>query len=450
MSLTASAQEATTLSIRARIVQHAACLVPRKLPDGRGDAGAGAGYHERDPCDNIDYRLSGAIARLIPRAILRVRGRERSTTSPSPSCGCARCFRSRGRWPAPSARSCSRRTASSRRSPAGATASRSGGCSSAHGACSRTSSSRPTSTSRASRRSGRSASRCAGASRAPTRSRSRAPIVASCGWALEQRADQRAPANLPDGGATLRRLEQLVHDARRMKRSFAVIYVDVEPLRTAGPADAVRDAVARRLRREVRANDHLGHLGGDAYLALLALESGESEAYPAAQRLLRAAAHAAADACANVGVAICPDDGVLPEDLVEKAGAAAMAAASVGGARPYWFRESAGRELGRAGRDPRAAARRRPGACCSRSASSRSSTRTPARRARSAPRPPGATPSRLLGDAARIPHRRARSRGARGARALDDRLGGGRAPHVALRRASSSTSTSRSRRRPMR
>jgi len=171
-------------------------------------------------------------------------------------------------------------------------------------------------------------------------------VVASCGWALEQRADQRAPANLPDGGATLRRLEQLVHDARRMKRSFAVIYVDVEPLRTAGPADAVRDAVARRLRSEVRANDHLGHLGGDAYLALLALESDESEAYPAAQRLLRAAAHAAADACANVGVAICPDDGVLPEDLVEKAGAAAMAAASVGGARPYWYRESAGLELG--------------------------------------------------------------------------------------------------------
>src|SRR6202035_2876754 len=75
-----------------------------------------------------------------------------------------------------------------------------------------------------------------------------------------------------------------------------------------------------------------------------ALESGESEAYPAAQRLLSAAA--AWDGSANVGVAICPDDGVQPEDLVEKAGAAAMAAASVGGARPYWYRESAGRELG--------------------------------------------------------------------------------------------------------
>ena len=171
-------------------------------------------------------------------------------------------------------------------------------------------------------------------------------IVASCGWALEKRIAERAPADLPDGGATLRRLEQLVHDARRMKRSFAVIYVDVEPSRAAGSSEAARDAVARRLRGEVRANDHLGHLGGDAYLALLSLESGESEAYPAAQRLLRAAANAAADSCANVGVAICPDDGVQPEDLVEKAGAAAMAAASVGGARPYWYRESAGRELG--------------------------------------------------------------------------------------------------------
>jgi GGDEF domain-containing protein/EAL domain-containing protein (putative c-di-GMP-specific phosphodiesterase class I) len=171
-------------------------------------------------------------------------------------------------------------------------------------------------------------------------------IGASCAWALERRTGERAPANLPDGGATLHRLEQLVHDARRMKRSFAVVYVDVDPPRSAPPSDAVRDAVARRLRREVRANDHLGHLGGDAYLALLALESGESEAYPAAQRLLRAAAAAADDACANVGVAICPDDGVQPEDLVEKAGAAAMAAATAGGARPYWYREAAGRELG--------------------------------------------------------------------------------------------------------
>lgn len=167
-------------------------------------------------------------------------------------------------------------------------------------------------------------------------------IVASCGWALEHRAAERAPANLPDGGATLHRLEQLVHDARRMKRPFAVVYVDVEPPEAAG-GDAARDAIARCLRREVRANDHLGHLGGDAYLALLALESGEAEAYPAAQRLLRAAA--LWDGSANVGVAICPDDGVQPDDLVEKAGAAAMAAASVGGGRPYWYREAAGREL---------------------------------------------------------------------------------------------------------
>jgi EAL domain-containing protein (putative c-di-GMP-specific phosphodiesterase class I) len=166
-------------------------------------------------------------------------------------------------------------------------------------------------------------------------------IVASCAWALEGRGNVLAPADLPDGTATLRRLEQLVHDARRMKRSFAVVFVDVEPPR---PHDApARDAVARSLRREVRANDHLGHLGGDAFLALLALESGESEAYPAAQRLLRAAA--GADATANVGVAICPDDGVLPDELVEKASAAAMAAASVGGMQPFWYRESAGRSF---------------------------------------------------------------------------------------------------------
>jgi GGDEF domain-containing protein len=171
-------------------------------------------------------------------------------------------------------------------------------------------------------------------------------IVVSCAWALENvAAAARPPADLPDGAETLHRLEQLVHDARRMQRSFAVIYVDVETPAAAAADGVARDALARRLRREVRANDHIGHLGGDAFLVLVSLAAGESEAYPAAQRLLRVAAAASADASANVGVAICPDDGLQPDDLVEKASAAALAAASVGGTQPYWYRESAGRVL---------------------------------------------------------------------------------------------------------
>jgi len=170
-------------------------------------------------------------------------------------------------------------------------------------------------------------------------------IVVSCAWALETGVTAGHPAaDLPDGTETLQRLEQLVHDTRRMQRSFAVIYVEVETAAT--PDDGIaRDALARRLRREVRANDHIGHLGGDAFLALVSLGASESEAYPAAQRLLRVAAAASADASANVGVAICPDDGLHADDLVEKASAAAMAAASVGGTQPYWYREPAGRTL---------------------------------------------------------------------------------------------------------
>ncbi len=126
-----------------------------------------------------------------------------------------------------------------------------------------------------------------------------------------------------------------------MKRAFAVVYVDVE----APAADTVvREAIARNLRRDVRANDHLGHLGGGTFLALVAIDAGEAEADIAARRLLHAAS-GAGDVSANVGVAVCPTDGLLPEDLVEKASAAAMAAASVGSPVPCWYRESAGRQL---------------------------------------------------------------------------------------------------------
>ena len=168
-------------------------------------------------------------------------------------------------------------------------------------------------------------------------------VAASCAWAIDQ--SLRAtfpPGGLPDAGATRERLEQLVHGVRRSKRSFAVVYVDVE-----APASdkIVREAIARSLRRDVRANDHLGHLGGETFLALVTLEAGEAEAYPVARRLLHAATGAAGELYANVGVAICPTDGVIVEDLVEKASAAAMAAASVGSPIPYWYREAIGSQL---------------------------------------------------------------------------------------------------------
>jgi GGDEF domain-containing protein len=169
-------------------------------------------------------------------------------------------------------------------------------------------------------------------------------IVASCACALDRHAATTyVSADLPDAAETLHRLRQLIHDASRMKRAFAVVYVVVETA-TSLAGRGTRDAIARNLRREVRANDHLGRLGDDAFVVLLSLESDESEAYPAAQRL-QAAAAAGAHAPANVGVAVCPDDGVQPEDLLEKAGAAAMAAASAGVVQPYWYREAAGRML---------------------------------------------------------------------------------------------------------
>jgi GGDEF domain-containing protein/EAL domain-containing protein (putative c-di-GMP-specific phosphodiesterase class I) len=168
-------------------------------------------------------------------------------------------------------------------------------------------------------------------------------VAGSCAWALGLRlAGADPPVGLPDANATLDRLEQLVHDTHRTKRSFAVVYVDVE---APAPDDLARDAIARSLRRDVRANDHLGHLGGETFLALVSIETNEAEAYVAARRLLHAATGAAGELSANVGVAVCPADGVRGQDLVEKASAAAMAAASVGSPVPYWYRESAGRGL---------------------------------------------------------------------------------------------------------
>jgi len=163
-----------------------------------------------------------------------------------------------------------------------------------------------------------------------------------CGWALDAADLARLPAIAADRTATLRRIEQLVRGALRGRRRFALLHVDIEDaVRTVGERG---EALASGLRRVVRATDHVGYLGANAYAVLVAVDAHEIEAFVAAQRVLAAARERW---CAHVGVAVYPDDGARVEDLLEKASAAALAATSAGSGLPYWFREETGARLRR-------------------------------------------------------------------------------------------------------
>ncbi|MGD0051450.1 MAG: hypothetical protein ABSD03_06480 [Vulcanimicrobiaceae bacterium] len=167
-------------------------------------------------------------------------------------------------------------------------------------------------------------------------------LATLCGWALDAAELARLPSTVGDRAATLSHVEQLVRGALRTRRRFAVLYVDVdEPAQVGGER---REALALGLRRVVRATDHVGYLGSDAFAVLVALDSHEIEAFVAAQRVLAATGERWR---AHVGVAVYPEDGAQVDDLLEKASAAALAAMSARSRLPYWFREDTGRQLRR-------------------------------------------------------------------------------------------------------
>lgn len=166
-------------------------------------------------------------------------------------------------------------------------------------------------------------------------------LATLCGWALDAAELARLPSTVGDRAATLSHVEQLVRGALRARRRFAVLYVDVDEPTQVGER---RDALALGLRRVVRATDHVGYLGSDAFAVLVALDAHEIEAFVAAQRVLAATGERWR---AHVGVAVYPEDGAQVDDLLEKASAAALAAMSARSRLPYWFREETGRRLRR-------------------------------------------------------------------------------------------------------
>ncbi len=161
-------------------------------------------------------------------------------------------------------------------------------------------------------------------------------MASACAWALEPGGPAlEPPAELPGPAATLRRFAELARLSRRLSRPFAVLHVEVPGLTAAAKA-LLGDA----LQAVVRAGDVIGRLGPDTFLAVLGLAADELEAFAAAERLLRTAGSVAARGAPVVGVAISPQDGSEPADLLRHAGAAAHdAPAGAPGVR--WYRETA-------------------------------------------------------------------------------------------------------------
>jgi diguanylate cyclase (GGDEF)-like protein/PAS domain S-box-containing protein len=147
---------------------------------------------------------------------------------------------------------------------------------------------------------------------------------------------------LPNRLLALDRMQQEIVRARRNHTYFAVLFVDLDEFKkvndTVGHAlgDRLLVEAAERLRAAVRSSDTVARLGGDEFLVILPdLQRGE---YP--EPLIKAILDAMARMFvvaghefyigASIGLAIFPDDGDAPEELLRHADAAMYRAKTAG------------------------------------------------------------------------------------------------------------------------
>ena len=131
-------------------------------------------------------------------------------------------------------------------------------------------------------------------------------------------------------------LRSLISGARRHGRPMAVAMVDLDRFKAINDAHghAVGDqaliTAGEALRRALRAEDVLGRIGGEEFLALLP-DTGEEAAAHAAERLRDAVevAHGPVPFTASVGYAVL-EGGEAPDDLVRRADTALYAAKAAG------------------------------------------------------------------------------------------------------------------------
>jgi diguanylate cyclase (GGDEF)-like protein/PAS domain S-box-containing protein len=175
---------------------------------------------------------------------------------------------------------------------------------------------------------------------------------ASAARALEAKlthdAQHDALTGLPNRALLDDRAGQAIALARRQKRQFAVLFVDLDGFKDVNDSmghtvgDKLLQSVADRLRDCVRSPDTVSRQGGDEFVVLLQELRHPEDAAITASRLLKAVAKVhqvgqhQVSVTASIGISIYPDDGKDVETLFKNADFA-MYRAKNNGRRSYEF-----------------------------------------------------------------------------------------------------------------
>ncbi|NNM84570.1 MAG: GGDEF domain-containing protein [Phycisphaerales bacterium] len=151
-----------------------------------------------------------------------------------------------------------------------------------------------------------------------------------------------ATTGLPNRALFNDRLERALAQARRHQRPFAVMFLDLNNFKSINDAlghsagDTVLRMVAQALQACVRREDTVSRAGGDEFLCLLMEVPNMAAVGRVANSMISRIAQAStatgldAPVTISIGSAICPQDGVTIEAILQKADLAMYQAKSTG------------------------------------------------------------------------------------------------------------------------
>ncbi|MES9980422.1 MAG: EAL domain-containing protein, partial [Candidatus Thiodiazotropha sp. 6PLUC5] len=136
---------------------------------------------------------------------------------------------------------------------------------------------------------------------------------------------------LPNRFLTLDRLSQIIKEAQRNQLHAAVLFLDLDDFKKINDSmsheigDKLLINAAKRLQELVRIDDTVSRLGGDEFIILLGNLHNESEVFPVAEKLLNCFRKPflldgrELILTASIGIAIYPNDGDHPAELLRNA-----------------------------------------------------------------------------------------------------------------------------------
>ena len=166
---------------------------------------------------------------------------------------------------------------------------------------------------------------------------------------IQHLAHHDALTGLPNRLAFAERLERRLAEARASGESLALMFVDLDHFKRINDSlghavgDTLLKTVAARITEALRVGDTVARFGGDEFLVLLAPRAGKPAVAEVAARLLAAigaplqASGVTISVTPSIGLAIFPQDGATPADLIHHADQAMYRAKSGGRARCRFF-----------------------------------------------------------------------------------------------------------------